>query len=237
MATPRRQILASHGESVGDAHSTRYAALVMQAGSALVRGRKRCRCKEKLQTSATKILLGVCCEPGPRRGSIPYALKPRRIADRRVICGQDLPENVACTLSSWFANRDAKGYSACFRTPRNLNECGLGSGARSEVPEAHRLVEDACGHDARSKEPVGVFRDVARGLRAASNRRWLISLRVIGYGCPSLRPEQKQKVSGLCAGICAAGDRSGWLAHRATAVTPKSLRAACWGFWDGACDQ
>ncbi|MFL6312139.1 MAG: M1 family metallopeptidase [Terriglobales bacterium] len=94
-----------------------------------------------------------------------------------------------------FANRDAKGYyRILYQDPKNLMSVAAAAEKELTVPERIAFVEDLWAMVRAGKEPVGIFLDAARALRAERNRVVVEftadHMDTIGR---SLVPEQSQK--------------------------------------------
>ena len=93
------------------------------------------------------------------------------------------------------ANRDAKGYyRVLYQDPKNLMSVAAAAEKELTVPERIAFVEDLWAMVRAGKDPVGIFLDVARALRAERNRVVVEftadHMDTIGR---SLVPEQSQK--------------------------------------------
>jgi aminopeptidase N len=176
------------------------ATFVMQPGVPLVTVSESCSGrKQTLELSQQRFLLSpsgdnakqeqlwsipICTKAANNAGSACY------LVDKKA----DAVHGNACP--DWLmANRDAKGYYRLFyEDPKKLKDVAAAAEKDLTVPERIAFVEDLWAMTRAGKEPVGIFLNVARELRAEQNR--LVAefvadhMDTIGR---SLVPEQDQK--------------------------------------------
>jgi aminopeptidase N len=173
---------------------------VMQPGVPLVTVSGSCSSgKQTLDLSQQRFLLSPSSE-GATQGqvwSIPICTKAATSAGSSCYLLDKSSERFTADICPvWLmANRDAKGYYRMFyKDSAELTRVAAAAERNLTVPERIAFVEDLWAMVRAGKEPVGMFLDVARALRAQRNRLVVEftadHMDTIGR---SLVPEQSQK--------------------------------------------
>ncbi len=172
---------------------------VMQPGVPLVTVSGSCaNGKTTLQLSQQRFLIGVTSAPQQEQTwSIPVCTKAAQNAGSACYLADKKSDSVtANACPAWvFANRDAKGYYRVFyEDQKNLMSVAAAAEKELTVPERIALVEDLWAMVRAGKEPVGIFLDATKSLRAEHSRSVIEFVSDhLGTIEHSLVPEQKQK--------------------------------------------
>ncbi|HEY4678199.1 MAG TPA: M1 family metallopeptidase, partial [Candidatus Angelobacter sp.] len=173
---------------------------VMQPGVPLVTVNASCSGgKQTLELSQQRFLLSSAGD-GAKQGelwSIPICTKTATNTGSSCnLLDKPSARFATSTCPAWLmANRDAKGYyRVLFQDPKNLISVAAVAENDLSVPERIAFVEDTWAMARAGKQPVGIFLNVVRELRAERNRSVVdfIAEHLIGIG-RSLVPEQDQK--------------------------------------------
>jgi aminopeptidase N len=216
---------------------------VMQPGVPLLTVSGSCSGgKSTLQLSQQRFLLGAPLAKQDQAWSIPFCTKAAQNAGSA--CYLATANNQKVTVNAcpaWlFANRNAKGYYRVFyQDQKNLMNVAAAGEKELTVPERIALVEDTWAMTRAGKEPVGVFLNVARELRAERNR--LVVDFIAGHldtVARSLVPEQKQKEfqDFVRQQFGSRAKEVGWSAGTDDSDEQKALRASLLGILGGAGD-
>jgi aminopeptidase N len=170
---------------------------VMQPGVPLLTMNNSCaNGKAQLRLSQQRFLVGGTATQ-EQTWSIPVCTKAAQNAGSACYLVDKKSESVSANACpAWiFANRDAKGYYRVFyENQKDLMDIAAAAEKELTVSERIALVEDLWAMTRAGKEPVGIFLDTTRALRAEHSRLVIDflsgHLETIGH---SLVPEQQQK--------------------------------------------
>lgn len=172
---------------------------VMQPGVPLVTVGGSCSSsKQTLELSQQRFLLSSSGDSTKQEQvwSIPICTRtPANGGSSCYLIDKQSAHFTANACSDWLmANRDAKGYyRVLYQYPQDLMQVARYAEKELTVPERIAFVEDTWAMARAGKQPVGIFLNVARELRAERNRSVVdfIAEHLIGIG-RSLVPEQEK---------------------------------------------
>ncbi|HXA84468.1 MAG TPA: M1 family metallopeptidase, partial [Candidatus Dormibacteraeota bacterium] len=148
---------------------------VMQSGVPLVTISGSCaHGKTTLQLSQQRFLLSPSSGASPdQTWSIPVCTRvTHNVGSACYLVDKKTDAAAVNACPEWMmANRDAKGYyRVLYQDPKNLMNVARAAEKDLTVPERIAFVEDTWQMTRGGKQPVGIFLDVARALRAERNR-------------------------------------------------------------------
>jgi aminopeptidase N len=215
----------------------------MQPGVPLVTVGRSCnRDKMTLELSQQRFLLSpVSHEAKQEVWSIPICVKPTNTG---ASCFLEQKQDARFAINAcpdWFmANRDAKGYyRVLYQDSAEFIHVARAAEKELTVPERIAFIEDTWAMARAGRQPIGIFLDVARELRAERNRLVVdfIAEHLSSIG-QSLVPEQgKTKYQELIRQQFAPlGKAVGWSAGANDTDEQKAMRASVLGILGSAGD-
>ena len=217
---------------------------VMQPGVPLVTLNQSCAHNNTaLQLAQQRFLLSPSSDAGPdQTWSIPVCTRAtHNVGSACYLVDKKTDAAVLNGCPAWMmANRNAKGYyRVLYQDPKTLMNVAAAAEKDLTVPERIAFVEDTWAMARAGKQPIGIFLDVARELRAERNRTVVefIAEHLSGIG-RSLVPEQeKAKYQEIIRQQFAPlAKEVGWNSEANDTDERKAMRASLLGILGGAGD-